>query len=74
VDEIHSPPVEIVHPTASDRVRESAPMRIFNLDRAEPRAVAVYPDSVKLGVFAGGDRDRVMVRRSSDVPYFDGET
>ncbi len=47
--------------------------RVLMLSTISDPAVAVYPDSDKIGVFAGGDRDRVMVRRSSDVPYFDGE-
>ena len=37
-------------------------------------AVAVYPDSDKIGVFTEGRLDNVMVRRSSDVDYWDGET
>jgi hypothetical protein len=37
-------------------------------------AVAVYPDSDKIGIFTEGRRDNVMVRRSSDVDYWDGET
>jgi hypothetical protein len=36
-------------------------------------AVAVYPDSDKIGVFTEGRRDNVMVRRSSDVDYWEGE-
>jgi uncharacterized cupin superfamily protein len=36
-------------------------------------AVAVYPDSDKIGTFTGNDDDNVMVRRSSKVGYFDGE-
>ena len=36
-------------------------------------AVAVYPDSDKIGVFTQGRRDNVMVRRSSSVGYWDGE-
>ena len=47
--------------------------RVLMISTISDPAVAVYPDSDKIGVFAGGDRDRVMVRRSSDVPYFDGE-
>ena len=48
--------------------------RVLMISTLSDPAVAVYPDSDKIGVFAGGERDRVMVRRSSDVPYFDGET
>jgi uncharacterized cupin superfamily protein len=36
-------------------------------------AVAVYPDSDKIGVFTEGRRDDVMVRRQSAVDYWDGE-
>ena len=35
--------------------------------------VSVYPDSDKIGVYPGGDRDRLIVRRSSGVDYYDGE-
>ena len=38
----------------------------------EPNA-AVYPDSDKIGVWPGGDADKIMVRRSSAVEYYDGE-
>jgi uncharacterized cupin superfamily protein len=41
--------------------------------RAEP-AVTVYPDSGKIGVFTGNGEDDVMVRKTSTVDYFDGET
>ena len=37
-------------------------------------AATVYPDSDKIGVWTGNREDDVMVRRSSGVPYFDGET
>ena len=46
--------------------------RVLMISTISDPGVAVYPDSDKIGVFAGGER--VMVRRSSDVPYFDGET
>ncbi len=36
--------------------------------------VAVYPDSEKVGVFTGNPADNVMVRKSSGVDYYDGET
>ena len=35
---------------------------------------SVYPDSGKVGVWTGNKADDVMVRRESDVDYFDGET
>jgi hypothetical protein len=38
--------------------------------------VAVYPDSDKIGVWPvpGGGEDHILVRRESDVDYYDGET
>jgi uncharacterized cupin superfamily protein len=36
-------------------------------------AVVVYPDSDKLGVWSGDDRDKLIVRRKCGVDYFDGE-
>jgi hypothetical protein len=40
--------------------------------RREP-AVAVYPDSDKVGVFTDDPGASVMVRRTSSVDYWDGE-
>jgi uncharacterized cupin superfamily protein len=40
--------------------------------QVEP-AVAVYPDSDKIGVWPGAKDDNVMVRRESGVDYWDGE-
>ncbi len=40
--------------------------------RIEP-AVAVYPDSDKIGVWPGDKRDNLMVRRESVVDYWDRE-
>jgi uncharacterized cupin superfamily protein len=34
----------------------------------------VYPDSDKIGVFVGNRDDSVVVKRSSNVDYFEGET
>ncbi|HEU5211723.1 MAG TPA: cupin domain-containing protein [Gaiellaceae bacterium] len=36
-------------------------------------AAAVYPDSDKILIVTGNESDRVMVRRSSKVDYYDGE-
>jgi len=41
--------------------------------RIEP-AVAVYPDSDKIGVWPGERSDHVLVKRSSHVDYYEGET
>jgi hypothetical protein len=37
-------------------------------------AVAVYPDSQKVGVFGDDPGARIMARRESDVDYWDGES
>ena len=36
-------------------------------------SVAIYPDSDKLGVWPGDDRDKLLVKRSSAVDYWEGE-
>jgi uncharacterized cupin superfamily protein len=41
--------------------------------RVEPN-VAVYPDSDKVGIYPGGNAERLMVERSSGVDYWHGET
>ena len=47
--------------------------RVLMISTLEDPSVGVYPDSDKIGVFTGDQRDDVVVRRSSDVPYYDGE-
>jgi uncharacterized cupin superfamily protein len=37
-------------------------------------SATVYPDSDKIGIWTGNPDDSVMVRRSSAVPYYDGES
>ena len=54
--------------------RGSDTVKMVIVSTANLPAVAVYPDSDKIGVFTEGRRDNVMVRRSSDVDYWDGET
>ena len=52
---------------------ETARVLMFSSDR-EP-AVAVYPDSDKIGVWPGDDRDKVMLRREDGSrDYYDRET
>ena len=48
-------------------------VRMLIVSTANLPAVAVYPDSDKIGVFTEGRRDNVMVHRDSDVDYWDGE-
>jgi uncharacterized cupin superfamily protein len=37
-------------------------------------SASVYPDSDKIGIWTGNEADDVIVRRSSGVEYFEGET
>ena len=36
-------------------------------------AVSVYPDSDKIGVFPGNEADELIVKRSTAVPWAEGE-
>ena len=54
--------------------RGSAPARIVMFSSGRVPAVSVYPDSDKLGVWPGSDRDNLMVRRAEGhLDYYDGE-
>ena len=56
----------------TNRGRETARLLMFSSAR-EP-AVAVYPDSDKIGVWTGNDADQVILhRRDGSVGYYDGE-
>ncbi len=56
----------------SNRAEQTA--RVVMFSSAHEPAVAVYPDSDKIGVWPGNDADRVMLRRSDGaVDYYDGE-
>lgn len=57
----------------SNRAGDAARVLMFS-SAAEP-AVAVYPDSDKIGVWTGRSDDEFMFRREdASVPYYDGET
>jgi uncharacterized cupin superfamily protein len=48
--------------------------RVLMFSSAREPAVAVYPDSDKVGVWSGNDADQLMVhRRDGSVGYYDGE-
>jgi uncharacterized cupin superfamily protein len=54
--------------------RGEATARIVMFSSAREPAVAVYPDSNKIGVWPGNPNDEVMLRRADgDVSYWDGE-
>jgi uncharacterized cupin superfamily protein len=49
-------------------------VRIVMFSSAREPAVAVYPDSDKIGVWPGNEADHVMLHRADGgVDYFDGE-
>jgi uncharacterized cupin superfamily protein len=50
-------------------------VRVMLLSTKNDPALAVYPDSDKIGAWPGPDfrEDHVMVRRGSHVEYYDGE-
>jgi uncharacterized cupin superfamily protein len=49
------------------------PARVLMLSTQQEPAVAVYPDSNKIGVWPGQPRDNLLVRRESNVDYWDRE-
>jgi uncharacterized cupin superfamily protein len=53
--------------------RTDQPLRVLMLSTMAEPSVAVYPDSDKIGVWPGDERDHVLVRRESHVEYYDRE-
>ena len=53
--------------------RTDLPVRVFMVSTMSEPSVAVYPDSDKVGVWPGADRDHILVRRESVVDYYDRE-
>jgi uncharacterized cupin superfamily protein len=53
--------------------RATEPAHVLMLSTRREPAVAVYPDSDKVGVFTDDPGASVMVRRASTVDYWDGE-
>jgi uncharacterized cupin superfamily protein len=49
-------------------------VRVLMISTMHEPSVAVYPDSDKIGVWPGDDRDHILVRRESRVEYWDRET
>jgi uncharacterized cupin superfamily protein len=47
--------------------------RIVVFSTKQSPAVAVYPDSDKLGIWIAGSEDSLIVRRDSAVDYWEGE-
>jgi uncharacterized cupin superfamily protein len=63
-------------PDGAHQIRNdsAATVRVLMWSEVVVPAATVYPDSDKIGIWTGNPDDNVMVRRSSDVPYYDGET
>jgi uncharacterized cupin superfamily protein len=55
--------------------KSDAPVRLLMFSTKFNPAVAVYPDSDKIGVWPvqGGGPDKIIVRRSSGADYWEGE-
>jgi uncharacterized cupin superfamily protein len=64
-----------VGPDGAHAVRNhtDATVRVLMFSTVSHPAAAVYPDSDKIGIWTGNDADKLMVRRSSGVEYFEGE-
>ena len=63
-------------PAGAHKVRNSgeATARVLMFSSAREPAVAVYPDSDKIGVWPGNSQDNVILRRADgNVGYWDGE-
>jgi uncharacterized cupin superfamily protein len=56
----------------TNRTDETIRVLMFST-RTDP-AVVVYPDSDKIGAWTGNKDDHVLVRRGSNVEYYEGET
>ena len=54
--------------------RGTEPVRMLMVSTSRRPAVAVYPDSDKIGVFTDEAADSIMVRRDAGVGYWDGES
>ncbi len=53
--------------------RGEAPARTLLFSRAQVPAVSVYPDSDKIGVFPGDEKNDLIFKRGTAVPWSEGE-
>jgi uncharacterized cupin superfamily protein len=53
--------------------RTDETVKVLMFSTKTKTAVAVYPDSDKIGVWTGNDADHVIVPRASNVDYYEGE-
>jgi uncharacterized cupin superfamily protein len=63
-------------PAGAHAVRNDteSPTRVLMFSDRSNVAASVYPDSNKIAIWAGNEHDNLIVRRSSGVGYWDGET
>jgi uncharacterized cupin superfamily protein len=54
--------------------RTDQTVKVLMFSTKTKTAVAVYPDSGKIGIWTGNDADHVIVPRASNVDYYAGET
>jgi uncharacterized cupin superfamily protein len=54
--------------------RTDETVKVLMFSTKTKTAVAVYPDSDKIGIWTGNDADHVIVPRESNVDYYTGET
>jgi uncharacterized cupin superfamily protein len=72
-------PLELVYfPTGPDGAHQilnegDQPTRVLMWSNHEKVTATAYPDSDKVGIWTGDKAEDVMVRRSSNVDYYDGE-
>ena len=64
-----------VGPDGAHQVRNDSdePVRVLLWSNVVHPTATAYPDSDKIGLFTGDPAEDVMVHRSSDVGYYDGE-
>lgn len=53
--------------------RSDAPARTLMFSSSRVPAVSVYPDSDKIGVWSGNEPDELIFKRSTAVPWSEGE-
>ena len=62
-------------PSGAHRImnRSDSPARTLLFSSARVPAVSVYPDSDKIGIWAGNEADDLIFRRDTAVAWSDGE-
>ena len=63
-------------PEGAHQIRNDsdAPARVVMWSQILVPGATVYPDSDKIGIWTGNKEDDILVRRTSGLDYFDGES